>query len=373
MSSLSDTGVVATEQRQLWVDNVRVLVIAGVIVVHTATGYLVDIAGWYYDDERSTSGIWSTVVTVPVFFLAVFALGPLFLIAGAFASRSIEHRGAAGYARSRLFRLGVPVLVYLAIIQPLTDYLGNLFDESRSFWSYLADTEVSVMWFAAALLVISLGFVAWRALRPASPPSPRPLQLRDVVVAAVTIALTGFAVWIVWPLEDDVFLNLKWPAWPQGAVLFALGVAAARNGWITDMPKRLTRQCGWVAVGGMVALGVLLAAELEPGEDIATRPDWPTFVFALLCGLIAVAWSLWFVGWLQHGWSTHSDMIGKAANASYATYFIHPLVLTIVMLVCKPIPLPPEIKFVLVAMAAIPVCFIVGHSLTRLPGASKVL
>ena len=43
---------VGVAQRELWVDSLRVLLIAGVIVVHTATGYILDIAGWYYEDER---------------------------------------------------------------------------------------------------------------------------------------------------------------------------------------------------------------------------------------------------------------------------------------------------------------------------------
>ena len=31
-----------------WVDNLRVAVVAGVIVVHTATGYLTGFAAWIY-------------------------------------------------------------------------------------------------------------------------------------------------------------------------------------------------------------------------------------------------------------------------------------------------------------------------------------
>jgi hypothetical protein len=145
------TGV-GKRQRELWVDNLRVLVIAGVIIVHTATGYVVDIAGWYYDDERTTSQFWSTLVTIPAFFGAVFALGPLFVVAGWFSARSIARRGPGGFAWSRLLRLGVPVVVYVVAVQPLTDYLGNIRSEKGTFTQYLRTTEVSVMWFAAALL-----------------------------------------------------------------------------------------------------------------------------------------------------------------------------------------------------------------------------
>lgn len=221
---------VITPRREQWVDSLRVLVITGVIVVHTATAYVVDIAGWYYDDERTESDVWSTLVTIPVFFGALFALGPLFVLAGWFAARSMVRRAPAGFARSRLLRLGLPIVLFVLVIQPLSDYVGNLQSESRSLAHYLASTELSVMWFAAAVLAFSLVYAAWEHLRPGAM-RPRP----------------------------------------------------------------------------------------------------------------------------------------------HATYFIHPLVLTTIMVLFAWAPLPPEVKFVLVGGLAIPVCFVVGYLLTRAPGLSKVL
>jgi hypothetical protein len=66
-------------QRERWADNLRVLVIAAVVVFHTAMAYLGGSA-WYYMD-RTTSKVWSTVA-LPAGLIADFALGPLFLVAG---------------------------------------------------------------------------------------------------------------------------------------------------------------------------------------------------------------------------------------------------------------------------------------------------
>lgn len=52
-------AVERSRQHEQWVDNLRVILIAGVIVVHVATAYLVDIP-WYYDDELSATGVWPT-------------------------------------------------------------------------------------------------------------------------------------------------------------------------------------------------------------------------------------------------------------------------------------------------------------------------
>jgi hypothetical protein len=92
--------------------------------VHTATAYVVDIP-WYYNDERTTSGVWPMILSPPALLGALFALGPLFLLAGWFSARSLAHRRPGGFVRSRLLRLGVPLLIFVLLINPLTDYLGR--------------------------------------------------------------------------------------------------------------------------------------------------------------------------------------------------------------------------------------------------------
>jgi hypothetical protein len=42
-------------KRQAWMDNLRVVIIAGVIVAHTATAYILDFP-WYYE-ERTASAV----------------------------------------------------------------------------------------------------------------------------------------------------------------------------------------------------------------------------------------------------------------------------------------------------------------------------
>jgi glucan biosynthesis protein C len=108
-------------------------------------------------------------------------------------------------------------------------------------------------------------------------------------------------------------------------------------------------------------------------QALVMGADVPTMVFALLDGVIAVTGTLWLIAWLRRRWPTHGPLLGKAARASYATYVIHPLVLTAIMVAFASVALPPEIKFVLVAAAGVAACFTAGYALTRVPGVSKVL
>jgi fucose 4-O-acetylase-like acetyltransferase len=375
MTSPRET-VVAVRPRELWVDNLRVLVVAGVIVAHTATAYISGFSDWYYD-ELTTSPVWSTVLAFPAVAAGIFGLGPLFLLAGWFSPRSLGHRGPGGFARSRLLRLGVPLLGFVLLVQPLADYVGSRPDEVRpSFLSCLRDTELSVMWFVAAILVFSLVYAGLRRVRPTAA-QRRPARLETVlVVAALTIAVTSFLVWQVWPWNSDVLLSARPGEWPQGAVLFALGVHAGETGWLDDLPRALVRRLGWVAaVGGLATVALFAVLETQDRAEpvLNEAAGWPTGLFAVLDGVVAVSLTVWALAWVRRRWPGHGPLVGKAARASYATYVLHPLVLTTVMVLWAPVPLPPEVKFVLVSALGVAVCFAVGYGATKVPGVSRVL
>ena len=329
MTSSQDT-VVRSRPREQWADNLRVAVIAAVIVVHTATAYVVDVPGTTTMSAPPPGC--GRLLSPPALMGALFGLGPLFLLAGWFSARSLAHRGPGGFVRSRLLRLGVPMLVYVLLINPLTDYLGGFRHGHRSLAFYLATTEASVMWFVAALLAFTVAYAALRCVRPAA--RPRPLRPGLLAAAVLAIAVSSFAVWQPWPVMGDTFLNLRWGEWPQGAVLFALGVHGAEAGWLEDFPPVLARRLGWVAAAGVAALlALMLYLVLARGEDqaLVMGADVTTMGFALLDGVIAVTGTLWSLSWLRRRWPTHGVLVGKAARASYATYVIHPLVLTSVM------------------------------------------
>ena len=374
MVSSQDT-VVRDRPREQWADNLRVLVIAGVIVLHAAVAYLVGIADWYYQAERTTSGLWPVLLAGPALLGALFALGPLFLVAGWFSVRSLAHRGPGGFVRSRLVRLGVPLVVFVLLIDPLTGYVGDRGKGDLTMPLGPREMQVGVMWFVAALLVFSVAYAALRRVRPAPAPR-RPLRSGVLAAAALVIAVSSFAVWQMWPVNAETYLYLRVGEWPQGAVLFALGVLGAEAGWLDDLPQVLARRLGWIAAAGVAALlALMLSLVLARGADQAMvmGADWPTMAFALLDGVIAVTWTLWFIAWLPRRWPAHGALLGRAARASYATYVIHPLVLTAVMVLFATVPLAPAIKFVLVAAAGVAACFMAGYALTRVPGISKVL
>lgn len=347
---------VQTERREQWVDTLRVVLISGVIVVHTATAYVTDFAGYYYDDERVTNSVASIAFALPALMGGVFGLGPLFVVAGWFSVRSLALRGPAGFVGSRLLRLGVPLVVFLLLVNPLADYLGDLFrQDATSFLGQLAVTEFSIMWFVAALLACSLGYAALRAVRPLTDYRPRPGR-RSLVVAASVIGVGSLAVWQFTTLLDTHLMNVRVSAWTQAAVLFALGVMAAESGWDGRLSRHAEHRLGQATAAG-VGLTVVLVSYTGVRDELDMALggfNWASVSFAILYGVVSIVFTLWCLAWLRRRWPTHGPLMAKAGRGSYATYLLHPVVLVAVMLAFRAVPVTAHLKFVIVSVVAVP-------------------
>lgn len=230
------------------------------------------------------------------------------------------------------------------------------------------------MWFVAALLAFSLAYaVLRRAHRPAA--ERRRSEAQVIAAAAVLIAVTAFVAWQWWPLDDgSAFLALRLGEWPQGAVLFALGAWAGEAGRFDDLTAWGPR-LGWTALAATALVAALLGYENARGNlgQILDGAGWPTMLLTILYGVISVAYTVWFTAMVRSRLSGDGPLRARAGQASYTAYFLHPLVLTAIMAMFASLALAPELKFLIVAVVAVPACFLVGYALTRLPGISRAL
>jgi len=366
-------------QRQHWADNLRVLVIAVVVVFHTATAYLGGSA-WYYMD-RTTSKAWTTA-SFPAYAISVYALGPLFLVAGWFSARSLAHKDAGAFARSRLLRLGVPLLVFVFVIDRLAAYLGDLGRNEHPtlshYWGVPPQSggpyEVGSLWFVAALLTFSLAYALLRRARPL-PVAHRWSGPQVMAAAALLIAVTAGLMWQRWQLGDgQTFMKMQWGEWPQGAGLFALGVWAGEAGTLENLTA-WGRRLGWTALTA-ATLWAALAVYLKMSGHLESAfhgAGWLVMLNVLLYGIISVAFTVWFTALIRARWSGSGPLRARAGRASYAAYVLHSVVLTAVMVAFASLALAPELTFLIVAIVAVPLCFLAGYATRQVPGISRIL
>src|ERR1700744_6055277 len=107
--------------RLFFIDNLRWVMIMLVGSMHAAVTYSGH--GSWYTKEPAHLGLPQevTFVTYQVF-LQSFFMGFLFFIAGHFVPGAVDKKGPARFLRDRAFRLGLPALFFIFVVQPLTCY-----------------------------------------------------------------------------------------------------------------------------------------------------------------------------------------------------------------------------------------------------------
>jgi hypothetical protein len=146
---------------------------------------------------------------------------------------------------------------------------------------------------------------------------------------------------------------------PQYVILFSLGVASGRRGWLETLTPRLRRRCGLVGLISALAFpAVLLAGGFFEGgaaEDrFAGGWHWQAAAGALLEGLLATCVSLWAVGHFRaHQERYFRPLVRRMAGPAYGAFIIHPPVLVGLAFAVQPLPVPAELKFITVLLAGV--------------------
>lgn len=358
--------------RRACLDNLKTVLVTGVIVGHVFITYG-DIGSWAY---REPSGNKAFLVLAALFVVlgSTFAMGLFFLIAGLFTPRALARKGAAGFLKDRLWRLGLPFLAFLLVVFPIVRRVGDGSGKSLAwfFRAQLRELDPGPLWFVLALLLFSTGYVAWRALRPALP-SPRPWRTSVFVGLAAVIAAATFVVRLKFPVDSHQIFVLHVWQWPQCIGLFGLGIACSESGWLDPVPDRLRRGAGLTAVGGAAVILAAILASRDSLDPFGGGATWQAALTALSEGAMSVGSSVWLLGHFQRR-RDHAGPLARAmGRAAFGAYVLQAPVAVTIARLAHSLPMAPELKFLFVAPAAVAGSFGLAWLLTRPAGVKRFL
>lgn len=371
-------------QRDLYVDRLRVLMTALVILLHCSITYGAS-GGWFRYERHFDGSLPSILLTMFAGSLQAWFMGFFFLLAGYFTPASLERKGAGSFLRDRFRRLGWPLVFFILLLGPLTAAMneaangGSFWGTIRWLWQHHRIIN-GPLWFAQALLIFSLIYCAWCVLSRRQAKvnnTPRPIPgffwwiLSAFVVGAVALAIRQ-----VVPTGVNVF-GLQLGFFSSYIFLFFLGIAAYRNNWL----HRLTWRQAWLP--GVISLLTwpelwILSLHLHathPHEhlDFSGGTSLPAIVYAFwepffAWGVIA-ALLLIFRQWLNRP----SALWEWLCRRAYAVYVIHPPVLVGMSILFFPWAASPLIKFAVVGVLSCITTWLLSDPLVRLPGLRRVL
>lgn len=360
--------------RLIFLDRIRVLLIALVVLHHAAVTYS-DIPAWYYY-EKPTDGS-AKMLDIFIIFNQAFFMGLFFALSAYLVPSAVARKGTGTFLSSRLWRLGVPLVVFYFVINPLTSVLGDGYKGSF-LEAYPSMIGPGPLWFVELLLVLTLGYVAWRSIfsrrgeaaDTRSAEGYKPLGFTHLGILVAGIAVTAY-LWRTFVPQEFWVTVFDFPSAgfiPQYAGLFIAGVIAYRRGWFSRMRKGLGRVCAAIAFVSLLAyLGLTVASLTQP------TPQWMVFLTGLCETAFCIAICVVLLR-LCAKLSRRETKLGRyLAQHSYTVFVIHAPVLVAVSLMFTWLAAPAIVKFGVVGLIAVPVTFGVAFVVRKIPGVAKFL
>jgi hypothetical protein len=302
---------------------------------------------------------------------------------------SLERKGTGLYVRDRLLRLGVVFAAYVLVLQPITMYMLEhwIGTDTGSYWSSYLGAEQTLdtgtLWFVGDLLIFSLVYAGWIAVRRtpvANPSVRREIGARHLILLSGAVGVATFLVRLAFPFNsENKYLDLNLYQWPACVALFGLGIAASRLDWLTEVPERLRRLSRIATVAALVAFGAFTVIGLAQGgideQAWGGGWDWSAFAFPMIETTLVVFGPVWLLSVVQRRLDQPVPWIRPAVKRScYGAFVLQQLVLVGLAIALRPLPLPAEVKALLVASGGLTLSFTLAWLLiTRVPGLSRVL
>jgi len=347
-----------------FVDNLRSMTILLVVTMHAAVTYS-NFGSWYYMEPAPTDTPTRIFFGMYQSFLQAWFMGFLFLLAGYFVPGSLQKKGARRFIADRMFRLGVPALIYMLVIQPflvyvlLADYHKIPAGDTAGRWlGYVVSGRFlggsGPMWFAVALLIFTVVYVAvghwWRM-----PDRPLPGNAQ-VVGLILKIAVCTFLMRTIQPLGTSV-LNMQLGYFSQYVLLFAVGIAAWRGDWLARIPYGFAMRWFVAALVGGTAMwlavilgGGALSGNLQPFNG---GWHWQSAGMALWESFFCVGTCLGLTVWFRERVNGTGRAARFLSDNAFAVYMFHPLVLIAITLALHGWEAPAVVRFAGASVLAI--------------------
>jgi len=367
--------------RLAYLDNIRIFLTALVIVHHVSIAF--GGGGDWAVSDPVRDELTSILLT---YFTAVnqsFFMSAFFLLAGYFTPRSFEKKGPGSFLLDRLIRLGIPLLVYSTLINNINLYLVQVVWLNQPFtwvWGYFPGH----LWFLQALLAFAVIYVLYRLFADRDQENKRFQYYLDrfppnraLIASIAVLAVLTFAVRIFIPIGEWIG-GIQPAHFIHYIFCFFVGILAYRGDWFSRLQGGQAKPWGIVALV-MIPLFLVIAilgGALEGEEGVAKLMGgayWQNLAYSIWESIMLIA-VLTFLLYFFRERITQSGRLERELAASvYTVYIIHQTVVIAIDIFFVPLSMPPALKFLLVSLIALPLCFGLGMLIRKIPGAQRVL
>ena len=377
-------GNTTSENRQFYLDNLRIYLTILVILHHASIAY-----GGLGDWPVKDPGIDRLSPVFMSFFTALnqsYFMSAFFLLAGYFTPAALERKGAGYFVKDRLIRLGIPILVYTTLILNLNQVLWGVWMRGKPF-HWIFAYHPGHLWFLQALLLFAviyvlyrIGLRRWTNKQHTQFYSDRFPPDRVLTLGIVFLAVLTFFVRIWFPVGKWVFPGFQPAHFIHYTFCFFVGILACRGDWFNRLQRDQARRWGIVVLimlpfffVPMIVSGIL---ERNPARTISFFTGglhWQSFTYAAWESAMLFAVLIFLLYFFREHFNGSSPLTRSMAASVYTVYIIHQTVLIAFNVLFLPVGIPTVLKFLIISLIVVPLCFGLAVLIRRIPYAKKVL
>ncbi|MBO1909210.1 acyltransferase family protein [Microvirga sp. 3-52] len=299
---------------------------------HAALLYA-DGTNWFIYSEAKSS-----VLTIVAALIHSFRMPAFFMISGMMSSMLLAKRGPAAWAKDRVNRIGVPLLVATLLISPLVVLSHRIFLRG-GHWQPEIITEIGPilmqpgqhwvghLWFLYVLLIYSSGLIGYHYMPPAVKSAVQNFSnicfanpymlLASVIIYEFVVRTVTFLVERSTGFDFRLFGLLNTEALLVNLPFFALGA------YISG--KEFAHPFGgatWKIIAIMAAL---------VGAYSFNEPDFESkLLWYMSSSVLSIIFSMMLINIFKRKLNIRSDTIQALSKSSYTIYLFHMPVLTLI-------------------------------------------
>ncbi len=387
--------VMITETKKIWylfLDNIKVLFTILVIFWHIMVTYF-EVGGWYYKESNPLDPFSEIFFLIIASIGGVFQtslLGLFFLLGGYFTPKSYDRKGVRNFWKGRLIRLGIPLLVYAVLINPLTiytlaklgispwntnpvlqgiflDYYFGIFLSWEDFINFLSFG--GPMWFLKVLLIFTAIYTFWRQvtkLNSMQQKIPKEFEIPRypyLLLLALGLGFFAFLVRIFLPIDVRP-LEIPWGQLIEYLMMFSIGVICIRYRWFEKITKTHIKL--WLITILILLVIIYIDFILAIATDVDfivfnRRLNLHAFLLAMVDNIICMGVIFVLIKVFYSKFNKQGSILQNFSNSAYHMYLLHPLVLVVISVGFAFLSLYPIIKLAFVFPLTVIVCYLLSH------------
>jgi surface polysaccharide O-acyltransferase-like enzyme len=236
------------------------------------------------------------------------------------------------------------------------------------------------LWFVEALLIFSFAYILWRLVnrpRPADPVAEYRFPGNDIIALfALLLGFAGFIVRLWHPVGwNFVPMNFQFPFFAQYVSLFVVGLIAYRRSWLLALPDKTGRF--WLEIAVLLIL-LWLPLVVAGGAITDHTPflggwHWQSLAIALWESFFCLSMCIGLIYIFRNFFNSQGRLMKLLVPNAYTVYIIHAPVITFLAFAFRDVALHPLLKWVVLSMVAVPICFALSALVRKLPYTDRVL